>query len=72
MQFSKLSAVVLNKLEHELPKTLTYHNTEHTQTVIEVALQLSDDEGLDDEEKTILATAALFHDAGFMLGNENH
>lgn len=72
MQFSKLSQVILNKLEHELPKNLTYHNAKHTQQVIEVALQLSDEEGLSEEKKTVLATAALFHDAGFLLGTENH
>ncbi|NEU08822.1 DUF2179 domain-containing protein [Flavihumibacter sp. R14] len=73
MQYSKITAFIHHKLQNELPQHLTYHNDAHTARVTEVVMQLADDEGLSEEEKTILGTAALFHDTGFLSGAaENH
>lgn len=72
MQFSRISALVTNKLENELPQNLTYHNVAHTASVVEVAQQLANEEKLSADEKTIVATAALFHDLGLVLGTDNH
>jgi uncharacterized membrane-anchored protein YitT (DUF2179 family)/predicted metal-dependent HD superfamily phosphohydrolase len=73
MQYSEISSLIHHKLQNELPEHLTYHNDHHTSRVIEVALQLAGEEGIDEEDKTILATAALLHDTGFLFGGaENH
>jgi len=73
MQYSKVSSLIHHKLQNELPEHLTYHNDRHTSRVIEAVLQLAEDEGVNEENKTILATAALFHDTGFLFGGpENH
>jgi uncharacterized membrane-anchored protein YitT (DUF2179 family)/predicted metal-dependent HD superfamily phosphohydrolase len=73
MQYSKISSLIHHKLQNELPEHLAYHNDDHTSCVIEIASQLADDEGVAEENKTILLTAALFHDTGFLFGGaENH
>jgi uncharacterized membrane-anchored protein YitT (DUF2179 family)/predicted metal-dependent HD superfamily phosphohydrolase len=72
MQFSKVSSLLIYKLADELPENLTYHNVAHTERVIETALILADGEGLNEEEKTIVATAALFHDSGYLFGTDDH
>lgn len=72
MQLTKVSVLMMYKLENELSPKFTYHNAAHTARVMEIARQLADEEGLDDETKTIIATAGLFHDAGFLTGLDNH
>jgi len=73
MQYAKISTLIHHKLQNELSEQLTYHNDRHTSRVIQVALQLADEERVEGEDKTILATAALFHDTGFLFGGaENH
>lgn len=72
MQFSEVSVHLMFKLENELSPKFTYHNASHTARVMEIASQLADEEGLDEHDKKIVATAGLFHDAGFLLGAEEH
>lgn len=72
MQFAEVSGLIMFKLENELSPKLTYHNAAHTARVMEVAQQLADEEGLNEDEKTIVATAGLFHDTGFLLGIDDH
>lgn len=72
MQFEKLYPLIIQKLEQELPKHLTYHNAEHTKQVVEVAGSLSDKMGIAGDDKTIICTAALFHDIGFLETYEGH
>lgn len=72
MQYDKAHAYLMPKLEKSLPATLTYHNARHTKEVIRVALQLASAEKLSSREVELLRTAALFHDAGFLEGYDNH
>ena len=72
MQFSIIYPVIIQKLRLELSANLSYHNVSHTEKVIEAAKQLSDDEELNDEDKTLVSTAALFHDSGFLNGSVDH
>ncbi|MCR5454912.1 MAG: HD domain-containing protein [Bacteroidales bacterium] len=71
-QFTDLQEYVLDKLEHELPKTLYYHNYKHTIDVVNQAELIGLGEGLDDSDILILKTAALFHDSGLIVGFEEH
>ena len=68
MQYTKISSLIHHKLQNELPEHFTYHNDEHTSRVIDVVLKLAQDEQIGEEETIILATAALFHDTGFLVG----
>lgn len=72
MQFDHACAYLIPKLEKDLPAQLTYHNAQHTKNVIHSAQQLARAEMLSAYEAEILQTAALFHDAGFLEGYDNH
>jgi len=72
MESQSLQSFILDKLHNQLPEWLTYHNAEHTEMVIKYAIELGEDEGLDEEELKLLHTAAILHDAGFLKTYENH
>lgn len=71
-QFTDLQEVVLDRLEKELPNYLHYHNVKHTIDVINQVELIGYGEGVDDEAILLLKTAALFHDAGHMIGYDEH
>jgi uncharacterized membrane-anchored protein YitT (DUF2179 family)/predicted metal-dependent HD superfamily phosphohydrolase len=72
MQYDAAYSLIVHELENKLPVYVTYHNAAHTKSVVEAAILLSESEGVSEEEKTIIKTAALFHDAGFLKSNKNH
>ncbi|MEJ7625242.1 MAG: YitT family protein [Ferruginibacter sp.] len=72
MQFEKAYAYLLPQLQKDLPSYLTYHNADHTIQVIETTSRLAIAEGVNDVDKMLLMTAALYHDAGFLHGQANH
>lgn len=72
MQFENAYAFLIEKLEQDLPKHLTYHNVEHTKEVLLAAQQIAKMEEVHGHDLQILNTAALFHDAGFLEGTDNH
>ncbi|MCG8411000.1 MAG: HD domain-containing protein [Bacteroidales bacterium] len=71
-QFTDLQEIILDKLEKELPSNLYYHNFKHTIDVINQAELIGYGEGVDDESILLLKTAALFHDAGHIIGYDEH
>jgi uncharacterized protein len=71
-QFEKARAFLLLKLQKELPSHLTYHNAAHTEGVINATAYLLQREGVPENDKWLLLTAALFHDAGFLRAYDNH
>lgn len=72
MQFDKAQSFMISKLGSSLPSYISYHDAEHTKSVIAAAEHLAISEGIIGEDLTLLRTAALFHDAGFLNGNEEH
>lgn len=72
MELQNLQSFILDKLHKQLPAWLNYHNAEHTEQVIQHAIKLGEDEGLDRYELSILHTAAIMHDAGFLSAYANH
>jgi uncharacterized protein len=72
MQFKKAADYILSKLANELPKHLTYHNTDHVKDVYTAAGQIGKQEGITVRDMKLLLTAALFHDAGFLRGAKDH
>ena len=72
--FDKAYAYLMPQLKQRLPAYLTYHNALHTQEVIDICNTLCDAEHVSVQDKDIVMTAALFHDAGFLhtyLDHEN-
>ncbi|HMN04785.1 MAG TPA: HD domain-containing protein [Flavobacteriales bacterium] len=65
-------AFILGELMLGLPSFRTYHSVEHTLDVHDAAMRIGGREGISGEDLEILATAALFHDAGFLVKPEHH
>ena len=75
MDYERLYAFLMDKLERELPDYLTYHHAGHTKSVVADAEHLGMAEHLKEEDLILLKTAALFHDAGYLeqySGHEAH
>jgi len=72
MQYQQVYDFLMPKLEKELSSQLTYHNAGHTKAVIAAAAHLAATENISGDELTILKTAALFHDAGFLQQADGH
>jgi uncharacterized protein len=71
--FEKARDYVLNRLEHELSPSLTYHGLEHTQKeVVPAADMLATLEKVGEENHLLLLTAAYFHDLGFIRQRQGH
>ncbi len=72
MEFKKVKKFILAKLKKELPRNLTYHGLEHTKDVYRSAEALAKLEGVKGDELTLLLTAVLFHDSGFLWQQHEH
>jgi len=72
MEFEKMKKFILAKLRKELPGNLTYHNTRHIKDVYASARRLARMEKVKGEDLTLLLTAVLFHDTGFLWQPYEH
>jgi uncharacterized membrane-anchored protein YitT (DUF2179 family)/predicted metal-dependent HD superfamily phosphohydrolase len=63
---------ILNRLRTELPPEFHYHNADHTLDVYHSAMAIAKDEGIDEHNTRLLLVAALYHDCGYLLGNNEH
>jgi len=72
MDFKEAKKYILEKLESELPDNLHYHGIHHTIDVYEASIRIAELEDLSQEEKVVINTAALYHDAGFIYQYEDN
>ncbi len=72
MDFKGAKKYILDRLESELNPNLHYHGVHHTIDVYEASIRISEMEDLSQEEKVIVNTAALYHDAGFLCEFKNN
>lgn len=72
IRFDDLEEYILNRLENELPKYLTYHNVKHTMDVTIGVEIIGQAEGVSLEEMLYLKTAGLFHDMGQIVQSKGH
>ncbi|OXB24978.1 phosphohydrolase [Flavobacterium tructae] len=63
---------VSNLLKDKLSNLYSYHNFNHTLTVVNAVKELCKKEDVTAEEKEALLVAAWFHDTGYINGYENH
>ncbi|MBF4517983.1 HD domain-containing protein [Flavobacterium sp. ANB] len=63
---------VSNLLKDKLSNLYSYHNFNHTLTVVNAVKVLSKKEDVNADEKEILLVAAWFHDTGYIEGYEKH
>lgn len=66
MNYRAAKQFILQKLREELSDHLYYHGLHHTLDVLKVAKELCSSERVGRHELTLVKTAALFHDAGFI------
>lgn len=66
MNFQAAKKIIIDRLKRELPPTLSYHTVNHTLDVINAVSNLAESENIDEKNRILLKTAALFHDAGFL------
>jgi len=67
VDFENLRTHIINQLKSLLPNYLSYHDLPHTIDVEKAVIRYANLEGVSDDDKLLLKTAALFHDAGFIL-----
>ena len=72
MDFIGARKYILQRLTSELSPELFYHSLEHTLNVHEATRRLNETENVDEYSKTILETAALYHDAGMLIQYSDH
>jgi HD superfamily phosphodiesterase len=72
LDFKGAKKYIIERLETELQPNLYYHGIHHTMDVYEVSIKLAELENLNQEEKVIINTAALYHDAGFIYRYEDN
>ena len=72
MQFDNVYSFLMEKLEKALPLFLHYHNAEHTKGVLSATEMIAKSEKISGDDLTILRTAALFHDSGFLETYSDH
>jgi class 3 adenylate cyclase/CheY-like chemotaxis protein/HD superfamily phosphodiesterase len=70
--FDGFRTFIIAKLKAELSEDLFYHSIDHTLNVEQAALKYAELEGLDSTTTSQLQTAALFHDAGFLVEYDNN
>ena len=63
---------ILDRLDHDLPRDLSYHSPQHTRDVAAAALRIGASEGLTADEMALLETAAYYHDSGFIYQYADH
>ncbi|MEO1513620.1 MAG: HD domain-containing protein [Bacteroidota bacterium] len=72
MDYPATKAYILNKLERELSQQLYYHGIHHTMDVLRVTGELCKAEKINPRNTLLLKTAALYHDSGFTIHNQQH
>ena len=72
MNYNDAKQFILGKLEKELKPNLFYHGLRHTLDVLNITEELCVAEKIAPYETMLLKTAALFHDSGFVINNQNH
>lgn len=73
MKFLEARAFILERLQKDLPHDLYYHGLHHTLDVCNAVEEIAASEDVNGEPLTLLRTAAVFHDCGFLkqyLNNE--
>ena len=72
MDFKRAKSYINARLRKDLPGNLSYHSVAHVKDVYNSAKRLAKAEGIDGDDLTLLLTAVLFHDSGFMIQSKEH
>ena len=72
MQFEETKKFIFGRLKKELAEHLSYHSVNHIKDVYTAAENLASHEGVTGTDLTLLLTAVLFHDSGFLQQQKEH
>lgn len=72
MKYRSARSFIIEMMERELPENLTYHNVDHSKDVLAAVTRIAREECVNGKDLTMLKTAALFHDSGFIYCNDGH
>ncbi|VXD00151.1 conserved hypothetical protein [Pseudomonas sp. 9AZ] len=73
MNLALATDFVTRQLTQKLPANMIYHSAAHTlKDVLPACLRLAQHYSLTQEQNTLLATAALFHDLGYLQQYDNN
>lgn len=72
MNYHAAKAYIIDLLKQGLSSKLTYHGLHHTMDVLYITEELCLMERVTPYEAILLKTAALFHDSGFTISNQEH
>jgi uncharacterized protein len=72
MQHLPECQLILNKLKNELSANLFYHSIHHTLDVYHCAESIAKEEGVTGSDLKLLLVGAIYHDAGYLIQNNNH
>jgi hypothetical protein len=72
MQFEELKSAILSRLKTETRPCFYYHDYHHTYDVWQATRRMAESEGIDDNYRLLLETAALLHDIGMLESFEAH
>ncbi|TDB62289.1 HD domain-containing protein [Arundinibacter roseus] len=73
MKLVQAEIYILKELQKNLSSSLYYHSLAHVLDVSDSAIRIALSEGITDPHSlALLRTAALFHDAGFMVTYDGH
>ncbi|NLL28743.1 MAG: HD domain-containing protein [Bacteroidales bacterium] len=67
MEYERLKEYMMKLLKRGLASNLYYHGIHHTIDVMRATEEIAKAEKIAGTDKTILMTAALFHDAGYLV-----
>ena len=59
-------------LEDKLSESIVFHTIDHARYVADSAEIIGKNSGLKEEEINLVKLCGLFHDAGYVIGPENH
>lgn len=68
----KAENFVENLFREKLSKSFTYHNFDHTNSVIQAVIEIANYYQISYEDKEKLIIAAWFHDTGYTVDTKNH
>ncbi|MGK7390502.1 MAG: HD domain-containing protein [Candidatus Cyclobacteriaceae bacterium M2_1C_046] len=67
MNYTGAKKYALDRLKNELPENLFYHHVHHTLDVCQAIENIANAERINGEDLTLLKTAGIFHDLGFVV-----
>ncbi len=72
MDFYRAKQYIINRLHKQLNPNIIYHNLDHSLGVYRAAENLAKLEKVNDRDRLLLLTAALYHDSGMLIDYDNH